>query len=416
MARPCLEPLPALQHAGPYDYLLYRGGSTPGSERRLVPAQQSDRPYRRNRLDPDPDLPVTGGPDLDPVPPGPPVPRYRQEVSVYAAMPAAAAIYGRQIISTLHERMGGDAQRLSPGDNGTYDDAVDGAWGRVIGLWGHRDGPGVSVGGPSFDYDIGAIQLGADLYRTDNADGSRENAGLYAAYGHGKVDVEHNLLGRTFDGGEDDFDAYTVGGYWTHFGSNEWYVDGVLQATWYDATMSGRRGLREGETDGWGLAGSIESGYPFDLGNGWLIEPQAQLVYQFLDLGDFNDGFADVRYSDEDLLAGRIGARLARSWNLDGSQPAPVEGAAIQRVREASLWARADIWNEFLGEPTTEFSSATGFVPFTTEVDGAWWKLGVGGTYDFNTQSTLYANVNYESAFDGDADAWEGKLGLKIQW
>ena len=235
-------------------------------------------------------------------------------------------------------------------------------------------------------------------------------------YGHGKVDVEHNLLGRTFDGGEDEFDAYSVGGYWTHFGTNDWYLDGVLQATWYDATMSGRRGLREGETDGWGLAASIEGGYPFDLGNGWLIEPQAQLVYQFLDLDDFNDGAADVRYSDEDSLAGRIGARLARSWNLDEAQPAPVEGAAIQRVREASLWARADIWNEFLGQPTTEFSSANGFVPFTADLEGGWWKLGVGGTYDFNTEATLYANVNYESAFDGDADAWEGKLGLKIQW
>ncbi len=299
--------------AGPYDYLLYRGGSTPGSENDF---------FLRSSTQPGPSEPlVPGGPSVPGAPGEPSRPRFRQEVSVYAAMPAAAAVYGRQIIDTLHERMGGDAQRLGPGDNGT--DAPDGIWSRVIGLWGQRDGPGVSVGGPSFDYDFYAFQFGADLYRAEDPNnGSRDNAGLYAALGHGKVDVEHNLFGFTFDGGEDEFKAYSVGGYWTHFGKNDWYLDSVLQATWYDATMSGQRGLREAETDGWGLAASIEGGYPFDLGNGWLIEPQAQLVYQFLDLNDFNDGAADVRYSDQDSLAGRIGARLARSWNLDEAQQA----------------------------------------------------------------------------------------------
>ena len=83
-------------------------------------------------------------------------------------------------------------------------------------------------------------------------DGSRDNAGLYLAFGHGEVDVQHNLLGRSFNGGEDKFDALSVGGYWTHFGPSDWYLDGVVQGTWYDATMTGNRGLRDGETDGWG--------------------------------------------------------------------------------------------------------------------------------------------------------------------
>ena len=171
-----------------------------------------------------------------------------------------------------------------------------------------------------------------------------------------------------FKGGEDKFDAYSLGGYWTHFGPSDWYLDGVLQATWYDASMTGGRGLRDGETDGWGLAASIEGGYPFHFGNGWLIEPQAQLVYQTIDLADFNDGFADVRYSDEDSLAGRIGARLARTWDLEEPQgDGPGTGSPPEPVRQASLWLRGDIWHEFIAQPTTEFSSATGFVPFTAD-------------------------------------------------
>ncbi|MBB3149934.1 T5SS/PEP-CTERM-associated repeat protein/autotransporter-associated beta strand protein [Phyllobacterium trifolii] len=94
--------------AGPYNYLLFRGGSTPGSE---------DDWFLRSNLQPvPPEPPVPGaGPGLNPEPPGSPVPRFRQEVSLYAAMPVLAPIYGRQIIGTLHERMGGDAQLLGPG-------------------------------------------------------------------------------------------------------------------------------------------------------------------------------------------------------------------------------------------------------------------------------------------------------------
>ncbi len=140
------------------------------------------------------------------------MPRFRQEVSLYAAMPVLAPIYGRQIIGTLHERMGGDAQLLGPGRQ----DILDGAWGRIIGYRGHREGDPIGIygrSGPSFDYDFGAIQTGLDLYRNELPNGQRDNAGLYLAVGRGNANVEHNILGRTFKGGEDKFNAVTVGGY-----------------------------------------------------------------------------------------------------------------------------------------------------------------------------------------------------------
>jgi len=223
------------------------------------------------------------------------------------------------VLGTLHERMGGDAQMLGSGDDGSYEGTPDGAWARIVGFWGHRSGDprGIYGGEPEFDYDFGAAQGGLDLYRREGADGSRDNAGLYAAFGHGDIDVTHNLLGLIFKAGEGKFDAWSIGGYWTHFGPSDWYVDAVVQGTWYDASMSGARGLREGDTTGTGFAASLEGGYPFHFGESWVIEPQAQLVYQVLDFDEFNDGAADVRFSDLDSLAGRIGARLARSWSLE---------------------------------------------------------------------------------------------------
>ena len=30
--------------------------------------------------------------------------------------------------------------------------------------------------------------------------------------------------------------------------------------------------------------------------------------------------------------------------------------------------------------------------------------------------TTIYGNANYEASFDGDANAWEGKFGIKMTW
>ena len=163
-------------------------------------------------------------------------------------------LYGLDFIETLHERMGGDAQRLGPGSDGTYGDTPDGAWARAFGHWGHRDGPGIYVGGPSFDYGFGGVQMGFDLYRNEDQYGGRNNAGLYAGYGHTEVDVEHNLLGLTLKGGTDKLELLRR---WIldPFRSRRLVPRRRSQGTWYDIDMNSRRGLRDGETDGWGLAG-----------------------------------------------------------------------------------------------------------------------------------------------------------------
>jgi outer membrane autotransporter protein len=101
--------------------------------------------------------------------------------------------------------------------------------------------------------------------------------------------------------------------------------------------------------------------------------------------------------------------RLARDWDVD-------EARSGVKSRKFTLWGRADLWHEFLGDPTTEFSSATGFIPFTADLGDNWGKLGIGAAMQVADATTLYGNVNYETSFDGDAYAWEGKVGLKVQW
>ena len=84
------------------------------ARRRLVPAQHSV-PSRPGRAA------VHGASGA---------PRFRQEVSLYAAMPPMAAIYGRHLIDTLHERVGEEEQLRGRTDLGKDGDKSDGIWGR----------------------------------------------------------------------------------------------------------------------------------------------------------------------------------------------------------------------------------------------------------------------------------------------
>ena len=110
-----------------------------------------------------------------------------------------------------------------------------GTWGRLIGLCGHHDGDplGIYGGGPKFDYDFGAVQVGLDLYRAENQTAAATMpASMPLRPRRGRCRAQPAR--PTFKGGEDKFDAFSLGGYWTHFGPSDWYLDGVLQATWYD--------------------------------------------------------------------------------------------------------------------------------------------------------------------------------------
>ena len=396
--------------AGPYEYTLLRGGVTTAVENDWFLRSELCGPG--GNCGGDNGGGDNGGGGFDPS-----IPDYRQEVSLDTAILPVAAIYGRHIIGTLHERIGEQEQLKGHADL-REDQNFNGAWGRLIGRWGHKDGGALGIygaGGPEFDYGFGAMQMGVDIYGREYENGMRDHAGLYFGFGHGEIDVTHNRAGRSsFDAGSDSFDAATVGGYWTRYGENNWYLDGVVQGTWYNVTTKSQRdtliGFPDQDVNGFGFAASLEGGYPFYFGNGWQIEPQAQLVYQNINMDSFNDGAAEVRFDDLDSLAGRIGARLARSWAVE-------EVAGGEPARLATAWGRVNVWHEFLdGSATTEFSSANGFIPFSADLQQDWIEAGIGGSLQVTRSITVYGNVNYETTFDGDDWGAGGKIGMRIIW
>jgi len=320
--------------------------------------------------------------------------------------------YSRYLLDTLHERVGEQEQLRARTDLGTGR-GVEGMWGRLIYVDGERDSRlGIYGDGPRYDYMLGAVQIGYDAYRRERPDSHRDHVGLYGAIGYAQTDVDH------YDGtpaGDDRIDAYTLAGYWTRYGPTggprkpaEWYVDTVLQATWYDVQADpDDDDMSRLQTDGWGLAASIEGGYPFHLGSGWQLEPQAQVIYQWFDFDDASDLAANVRFDDTTSLVGRLSARISRGWIHRDDPDRPLSSAA---------WARVGIWHEFEGEPVTSFSSDDGYIPFAVDLAGSWWEFELGATREISRNVFFYGNVGYSQGFDDDRRAWEGKLGLRADW
>jgi outer membrane autotransporter protein len=374
--------------AGPYEYTLFRSS---------IDASNPQAWYLRSTLN------CTLTPTLPecqtPTTPSPTTPNFRVETSLYSAIPSMALLYGRNLLDTLHERMGevDGRGRASP-------DGASVGWGRVIGANGvqHGDALGVlgSSAGPRYAYTFLGLQAGIDVYRRDGPDGSRDQAGTYFAIGRDRGRVTH-FDNRT---GDSDFAAYSLGGYWTHFGPAGWYIDTILQGTFYDINSSANRGLPTLKTVGQGMATSIEGGYPFRFASGYFIEPQAQLVFQNININDTNDIAAQIRFADVNSLAGRIGARFGRTWAIDDSS------------RTITAWVRPNLWNEFRGTPTTSFSSQAGFVPFHADLGGLWGEINAGISVHVTSATTLYANASYQSRFDGGGFAYNGKIGLRVNW
>lgn len=328
------------------------------------------------------------------------------------------AIYGRTLIDTLHERVG-EEELLRQREN--YDPertGVNGAWVRALRHDGERDGGNLGIygdRGPGFDYTFDVLQIGVDFYRSLGDDGGRKHAGGYLAYGRGKGEVQHNLLDYDFHAGRDEFDARTVGGYWTGFSERGAYLDAVAQYTWYDLRAESTR-LPAVFTNGDGIALSLEAGWPFRLGDddndgydplGWRLEPQAQVVWQRVNIDDLVDSTARVRYDDGDSAVGRLGARLSRT------------GAGQNRSRDLrtnNAWLRGNVWHQFSGSPTTEFSSASGYVPFAANLDDTWAEVGIGGTWQVSDAGYLFADIDYTWSFDGNETIWNGKVGMRWNW
>jgi outer membrane autotransporter protein len=104
----------------------------------------------------------------------------------------------------------------------------------------------------------------------------------------------------------------------------------VAQATHYQGTASTQ--FASLATTGFGFVSSLEAGYPIRLplfGPGFVLDPQAQILWQRVSFGDANDGLGEVA-----LGTTSVGSSCA----ADG--PSPTTAGRYGSLTCAPIWCR----------------------------------------------------------------------------
>ncbi|KKX33367.1 autotransporter outer membrane beta-barrel domain-containing protein [Rhizobium sp. LC145] len=384
--------------AGAYDYYLYKGSVDGGS---------TDNWYLRNTVSSSvlsepapgtPSLPIAMPGSPSPTPPTPGatpvvgdvIPLYRPEVPTYSVIPPAAREAALATLGTFHERRG-EQSVLAPGDD------LSAAWFRGFGQSTEQSWSGTVS--PSIDGSTWGIQAGFDILRRESGDGHSDTAGVFLGYAGLSADVRGQALGwNNVKTGKIDVDATSLGAYWTHIGPSGWYLDGVIMGTWYGGSASSDRGF-DVDIDGHGFTASLEGGYPIAITDNWVLEPQAQIIWQSLSLDDQRDAFSPVSFDSDNAWTGRIGARLQGNYQTDQGLLQP--------------YLKANIWHGFKTSDTIRFDTDA----ITTEGESTSLELGAGLVYALTENVSAFAAVDYTFDIGGERKrAFEGNIGLRVRW
>ena len=131
---------------------------------------------------------------------------------------------------------------------------------------------------------------------------------------------------------------------------------------------------------------SAEYGKKNEAGNGWYFEPQAQLQYARVTDADYvTSQGSEVSLDAINSLIGRVGFRLGKDMS-----------------ERSSVYVKADVLHEFLGDQTIYAKDGTGVMDRTYENQGTWYDVGFGFTAA--TSDNSYAYIDFEKSFGNDND------------
>ena len=398
--------------AGAFDYRLFQGGPD-GSD--------PDNWYLRSTFI---------GPPTPPTPGPGPQPIIGPELATYGAVQPMAQQLGRAMLGTHDERLG-DLYRVpcEPAETNapnytkapvytkaeTYKKAADcGGWRPAV--WGRLFGQQIdnhyqAFADPRASGEITGLQVGVDLLRTDGLiPGHTDYAGLYFAYGNANVDVSGlvtNAAATAFvlqHTGSLSLNAYSGGAYWTHYGIPGWYLDLTLQGTSYSNAASTE--FAHLNASGSGFISSLEGGYPIALpvlGPGFVLEPQAQVLWQWVGFDAGNDGLGPVALGTTSTTTARVGLKGKWTITTDSGQ----------------VWqpyVRANFWSDFGGTAATLFGPDS--IPLISHAQ--YMDIGGGFTTEFNAHLSGFADAGYQFVVSNDGggrrNGVKATAGLRYQW
>lgn len=403
--------------AGAYDYYLFKGGVTAGTENSWYLRSAVVAPQVLSVPNPDPTLPpilvpvvpvpvaaaiipASGQPDLSlavqPVLPvavagKAPIPIYRPEVPTWSVLSPAAAQLTLSALGTFHDRQG--EQRLL-----SETGAFSAGWGRVYGK--NLDQTWAGTVTPRLDGSLNGFQVGNDLYSSQTSGGRTQRLGLFVGHSRIRGDVdgfnegfEHNSAGKI------KLEGDSYGLYWTLTDPHGGYIDTVVMGTRFDGDSRSDRGLKL-DNRGHALTLSAETGYPFALNDTWVIEPQAQVIHQKISLDNQNDGISRVSFDSDSAWTGRLGARLKGRYQLNGLPLEP--------------YLRANLWHTFSGTDSVTFDGTT---TIDSDQKSSTADVGLGVVLTLDRAVSIYASTDYSSNIDSnDLRGLAANMGIRISW
>ncbi|MFQ1021764.1 autotransporter outer membrane beta-barrel domain-containing protein [Avibacterium paragallinarum] len=322
-----------------------------------------------------------------PQPPTQPSQPQQPTMSWLALAPRVNLEQGFASVRTLHERRG---------ENWELKETEGQPWGRVLGDYLTQKGDENA----SFKLRDYGFQLGYD--RIEKKEAGHRLTGIFAGYRVGKAKFygeDENKLPRYQ--GKLRTHHFHLGAEYTRYAKDGGYVDLVGLMSYFRNQYQARLEGEKVRYSGFGVLFSVEAGKPFAVSSseekiGWFIEPQAQLIYQFIAAKNPSD---KVEVSNSNALRGRVGVRVVRNRALDDEWQA------------RSLYAVANIWKDFYNRTGVRIND----VKFEQGYGNLWWEAGVGLQLPLSRKLYLYTDVRYEQQFGHRAGhhGYRGVIGLK---
>lgn len=313
------------------------------------------------------------------------------QIAGYQAMPTGAVRYGTSLLDSLHKRLG------EIRETATLQNQIGSTEQRSKEVFLRTQGSSSDVSGNSasgYDQDIWYVQAGGNLFGRDMADGAELRIGGALSIGGSKLNADESSA-------KVDLRGTTLALTSTYQAATGWYLDAVAQGTRYTSEITTSQRGETGDPKGWGWGLSLEGGYPFDMGNGLILEPQAQLTYQRIRFDKFTDvDRIDVDLNGGESLRGRFGGRMLKTitTNID---------------RQWTPYIEANLLHEFLSDGSITASN----VRFDSESMGTSLQLGGGLNARLGLNSSAFASLSYEKGLtSASADIWGGNVGVRFDF
>ena len=264
------------------------------------------------------------------------------------------------------------------------------AWARILGKHTKDEGKERF----NFETNVYGVQAGYD-FSIKNSENGKRYTGFYFTNTEAKTNFEDRY--RAENGvvvadkytGKAKTKDFSLGLSTTKYYNNGLYLDLAGQLSFIKNKYDSRDGaVANQKGNAFGL--SVETGKSYKLGTNWAIQPQVQLVYQYLKLKDFKDDVREVHYGNDSALRARVG---------------------IKALYNDKFYTVANVWNDF----NNKTEANIGLDKVEEKYSSTWGEIGLGVQIPITNNAYVYSDLKYERSFKlkPKHNGYRGTVGFK---